>query len=161
MLCQGFLKKSCNTRTKHEPWKDLYYCVSVFWLILQFLCFVCVRHSLDMWSSPSRWPCGLNRTCANGWRNTVPISTRSTATPSNSTTSQVRPDTRTVAVADDGHRELSSGAGYIQATRHVELQELQPCVQNLRLTNLGGLNPYLFFLIDLSLIAETITCIAT
>ena len=57
--------------------------------------FVCLWNSQDMWSCPSRWPCGPNRMCANGWRNTVPISTRSTATPSNNTTSQVRFDTHT------------------------------------------------------------------
>lgn len=51
--------------------------------------FVFLLNSRGMWSCPSRWPCGPNRTFANGWRNTVLISTRSTATPSNSTTSQV------------------------------------------------------------------------
>lgn len=49
----------------------------------------CCR-SRGSWSCPSRWPCGRSRTCASGWRSTVPTSTRSTATPSNSTTSQVR-----------------------------------------------------------------------
>lgn len=50
-------------------------------------CLFCL--SRVTWSCPSRWPCGRSRMCASGWRNTVPTSTRSTATPSNSMTSQV------------------------------------------------------------------------
>lgn len=91
----GTMQQTCKNGTYstasvhikvHPLYKENISSVTIY--RLSFCCLF-LLNSQGMWSCPNQWLCGPNRTCANGWRNTVPISTRSTATPSNNMTSQV------------------------------------------------------------------------